>query len=109
MTSAFVVLCMFTVRATFQSRQLRWLKCLKWLKCLTVCLLQMLLYFYSLITLFKAGFPLSKKKKSFICFNESTLKMMKNAYSILKALLVFIFKFLCWLFGLVETTAWFER
>ena len=62
MTSAFVVLCMFTVRANFQSRQLRWLKCLKWLKCLTVCLLQMLLYFYSLITLFKAGFPLSKKK-----------------------------------------------
>ena len=39
----------------------------------------------------------SKKKKCFICFNESPLKMTKNAfYFILKALFVLkTFKFLC--------------
>ena len=43
-------------------------------------------------------------KNSFICFNESPLKVMKNAfYFILKALLVLkIFKFLYWLFGHVK-------
>ena len=47
------------------------------------------------------------KKFLFICFNESPLKMMKNAfYFILKALFVFkIFKFLSWHFGHVEETA----
>ena len=45
------------------------------------------------------------------CFIEGPLKMMKNAfYFILKALFVFkIFKFLAWLFGHVEKTAWLER
>ena len=42
---------------------------------------------------------------------ESPLKMMKNVfYLILKALFVLkIFKFLSWLFGHVEKTAWLER
>ena len=47
------------------------------------------------------------KKFFFICFNESPLKIMKNAfYFILKALFVLkIFKFLSWHFGQVEETA----
>ena len=47
---------------------------------------------------------LSRSKKLFyICFNESPLKMKKNAYFILKALFVpKIFKFLSWLFGHIE-------
>ena len=51
------------------------------------------------------------KKFCFICFTESPLKMMKNAfYFILKALLVLkVFKFLSWLFAHVEKTAWLER
>ena len=46
-----------------------------------------------------------------IGFNESPLKMMKNAfYFILKALFALkIFKLLSWLFGHVEKTAWLER
>ena len=48
------------------------------------------------------------KKNLFICFNDNPSKMMKNAfYFILKALCVLkIFKFLPWLFGHVEKTAW---
>ena len=51
------------------------------------------------------------KKNCVICFIESPLKKMKNAfYFILKALFVLkIFKFLSWLFGYVGKTAWFER
>ena len=51
------------------------------------------------------------KKICFICFNESPLKLMKNAfYFILNTLLVLkIFKFLSWLFGHVEKTAWLEH
>ena len=47
------------------------------------------------------------KKFLFICFNESPLKMMKNAfYFILKAPFVFkIFKVLSWHFGHVEEMA----
>ena len=47
----------------------------------------------------------------FICFNESPLKMVKNAFCFLvKALFVLkIFKFWPWLFGHVEKTAWLER
>ena len=47
------------------------------------------------------------KKFSFICFNESPLKMMKNTfYFNLKALFVLkILKFLSWHFGHVEETA----
>ena len=47
------------------------------------------------------------KKFLFISFNESPLKIMKNAfYFILKALLVLkIFTFLSWHFGHVEETA----
>ena len=55
---------------------------------------------------------LSPSKKIYvICFIESPLRMMKNAfYLILKALVVLkIFKFLSWLFGHVEETAWLER
>ena len=50
-------------------------------------------------------------KKSFIGFNESPLKMMKNAfYFILKAFFVLkIFKFLSWLFGQVEKIPWLEK
>ena len=52
-----------------------------------------------------------RRKKVFICFNDSPSKIMKNAfYFILKALFVLkIFKFLSWLFGHVEKTAWLER
>ena len=47
------------------------------------------------------------KKNCVICFIESPLKMMKNAfYFILKTLFVLkIFKFLSWLFGHVGKTA----
>ena len=47
------------------------------------------------------------KKNCVICFIESPLKMMKNAfYFILKTLFVLkIFKFLSWLFGYVGKTA----
>ena len=58
---------------------------------------------------FEVGFFPFRKKC--ICFNDSSLKMMKNAfYFILKALSVLkIFKFLSWLFGHLEKTAWLER
>ena len=57
----------------------------------------------------KVGLSLPKKL-FFICFNDSPSKMMKNAYFFLKALFVFkIFKFLSWLSGHVEKTAWLER
>ena len=61
------------------------------------------------INLLKVRFALLEKM--FICFNESPLKMMKNAfYFILKALFVFkISKFLSWLFGPVEKMARLER
>ena len=53
---------------------------------------------------------LSPSKKMYvISFIESPLKMMKTAffYFILKALFVVnIFKFLSWLFGHAEKTAW---
>ena len=50
--------------------------------------------------------PSPSNKILFIWFNESPLKMMKNAfYFILKALFVLeIFKFLSWRFGHVEKT-----
>ena len=55
----------------------------------------------------------SHLQKNFIiiCLNNSLSKMMKNAfYFILKALFVLkIFKFLSWLFGHAEKTAWLER
>ena len=46
-----------------------------------------------------------------ICFIESPLKMIKNAfYFILKALsFLKIFKFLSWVFGHIEKTAWLKR
>ena len=51
------------------------------------------------------------KKNCFICFNESPLNMIKNAFCFtLKAFLVLkIFKFLSWIFGHVEKKAWLER
>ena len=66
--------------------------------------------------LLKTGLPLKSdsdisKKKIIICFNDSSSKIMKNTfYFILKALFVLkIFKFLSWLFGHVEKTAWLEK
>ena len=52
-----------------------------------------------------------KSNSYFTCSNESPLKMMKNAfYFVLKALFVLkIFRFLSWLFGHVDKTAWLER
>ena len=52
--------------------------------------------------------PSPFKKSCFICFNESPLKVMKNAFHfILKTLFVLkILKFLSWLFGYAEKTAW---
>ena len=45
-----------------------------------------------------------------ICFIDSPLKMMKNAYFIIEALFVLkIFKFLSWLFGHAWKMAWLER
>ena len=52
-----------------------------------------------------------------ICFNDSSLKVMKNAFYfisfknfIISALFVLkIFKFLSWHFGNLEKTAWLER
>ena len=51
------------------------------------------------------------KGNCFICFNESSLKMMKNVFCFtMKALFVLkILKFLRWLFGHVEKTAGLER
>ena len=59
--------------------------------------------------LFKVGLS-SSPQKFFICFNDSPSKTMKNTfYFILKGLFVLkIFKFLSWLFGHVEKTAWLE-
>ena len=50
-------------------------------------------------------------KHCFICFDESPFKMMKNAFCfILKALSVLkIFRFLSWLVGHIEKTAWLQR
>ena len=52
----------------------------------------------------------SSEKILVICFIESPLKMIKNAfYFILKAFFVLkIFKFLSWLFGHAEKKAWLE-
>ena len=48
------------------------------------------------------------KKKYVICFIESSLKMT-NFFFVLKSLFVVkIFKFLSWLFGHVEKTAWLD-
>ena len=71
---------------------------------------QTVLYYSALKHCLKVGLS-SSKKNPFICFNESPLKMMKNAFHfILKVLFVLkIFTFLCWLFGHVEKTAWLEQ
>ena len=63
------------------------------------------------INIFKLKLDSHLPKISFyICFNDSPLKTMKNAfYFILKALSVLeIFKFLSWHFDHVEKTAWLE-
>ena len=51
------------------------------------------------------------KKICAICFIWNPLKIMNNAfYFILKAFFVLkILKFLSWLFGYIEKTAWLER
>ena len=50
------------------------------------------------------------KKICVICFIENPLKIMQNAYFILKALFVLkIFKFLSLPFGHVEKTAWLDK
>ena len=78
--------------------------------------LNILLVISKNITILFFTYPLESdsqlpKKKFIICFNDSHSKMMKNAfYLLLKALFVLkIFKFLSWLFGHVEKTAWLER
>ena len=67
------------------------------------------IHFYNLTSL-KSGSQLPKKN-CFICFNESPLKKVKNAfYFILKALFVLkMFKYLSRVFGHVGKTAWLER
>ena len=62
-----------------------------------------------LLLTFKSDSHLSKK--CVICFIESSLKIIKNAfYFILEALFVLkIFKFLSWRSGHVGKTAWLER
>ena len=51
------------------------------------------------------------KKICIICFTESLLRMMENAFHFIsKALFVLkIFKFLSWQFGHVRKNAWLER
>ena len=53
---------------------------------------------------------LKSENSVFICFNDSPSKMKKNTfYFTLKALFVLkVFKFLSWLFGYVEKTAWLK-
>ena len=67
-------------------------------------------FYMAEILVFKVGLSPSKKI-CVICFIESSFKRIKNAFNlILKALSLFkIFKFLSWLFGDVEKTAWLER
>ena len=62
---------------------------------------------FKILTDFLKSDPQLPKKKYLICFNESPLKMMQNAfYFILKALFVLkIFKLLSRLFGHVEKRA----
>ena len=54
---------------------------------------------------------ISPSKKTFISFDETPLKLVKNAfYFILKDIsVVKIFKFLSWLFGHVEKAAWLKE
>ena len=65
---------------------------------------------FFILTELKSGSHLPKKY-IFICFNESSLKMMKNAfYFILEVFFVLkIFKFLPWLSGHAAKMAWLER
>ena len=67
-------------------------------------------YIFSVEIFFKVGLSTSKKN-CVICFIESPLKVIKNAfYFILKALFVLkVFKFLSWLFGHGGKTAGSER
>ena len=60
-------------------------------------------YYGVIMKVFKVGLSPSKKH-DFVCFNESPLKIMKNAfYFKLQTLFVLkIFKFLYWLFGHVK-------
>ena len=66
--------------------------------------------FVSLMAYLKSGSHFVKRN-FFIYSNASPSKMMKNAfYFILKALFILkIFKFLSWIFGHVEQTAWLEK
>ena len=53
---------------------------------------------------------LPSKKVYFTCFNEATLKVMKNVFNFVLKVLFFlkIFEFLSWLFGHVGKTSWLE-
>ena len=66
--------------------------------------------FFLNVFLIKVGLSPSKKN-CLICFNESPLKLMKNVfYLTLKVIFVLkIYKFLSWLLGHVEETAYLER
>ena len=60
--------------------------------------------------IFKVG-PSPSKKICVVCFIESPLKMMKNVFNFtLKALFILkICKFMFWILGHIETTAWLEK
>ena len=66
-------------------------------------------YAFTIFCIFKVGHSPSKKI-CLICFNESPLKTMNNAfYFTLKALFVLkILKVLCWHFSHVQKTIWLE-
>ena len=78
--------------------------------CSSTFIIDFELYLILILWILKSDSHLPKKIY-FICFNVSSPKMMKNAfYFILKARFVLkIFKFLSWLFGHAEKTAWLER
>ena len=67
-------------------------------------------HFFSAVSLTESR-ALTFQKNCFICFNESPLKITKNAYYlILKTLFVFkIFKFSSWQLGHIEKSALLER
>ena len=102
--------CIYSSRSSHQRYSLK--KCvLKIAKFLRTFFLQntseQLRSFFFLLKLY-SHLP---KKFCFICFIESLIKMMKNAfYFILKAFFVLnVFKFFSWFFDHVEKTAWLER
>ena len=103
-------LCKYLYDTTFEKKDEFYFFQLVWRKYINhISRFAMLNYFEEKSSL-KSNSHLSKKI-CFIYFIKSPLEMMKNGfYFILKALLVHkIFKFLSWLFGHTEKTAWLKR